>query len=197
MAIPLNVIGNPVAMAMGSQEDAFYRDVNGNISYIWWDGHFHVENWTTQVNAPQANGNPVTALFASDRHVFYRDVQEKISHISRYDGDRYFDNWTEYAGAPLADGDPVTMVIGAQLHIFYRDQNNEIIHIRWKDQRFSTDNWAEVENAYLVGISLTDKALVDGDLVTIVVGVQQHVFYFDPNNIANILEFINTHTVRS
>lgn len=172
MAIPFNVIGNPVAMAIGSQEDAFYRDVNGNISYWWWDGHFHVENWTIGTDAPLANGNPVTMFIASEQHVFYRDEDDKISHIWKYDENLHTDNWTAEAGAPQAAGDPITMVTGSQQHIFYRDQSNEIIHIRWKYDSGPSYDWITEENVFL-----EDAPLVYGDPVTVVVGAHQHVFY--------------------
>ena len=128
-----------------SQQHVFYRDADGQIDHIWWDGSFHHDQWTSAAGAPTAAGDPTTMLTPGQQHVFYRGEDGQINHIW-WDGSFHHDQWTSAAAAPSVAGNPAVMVTPGQQHVFYRGIDGNINHIWW-DGSFHHDQWTSAAGA--------------------------------------------------
>jgi hypothetical protein len=181
---------DPVTMVVGNEQHIFYRNFLGGpggvINHIFWDGTFHFDQWAGAPPAPGpiAAGNPALMVVGNQLHMFYwcgrpnPPLPGPICHVF-YDGTFHFENWTAAAKAPNATGDPATMLVGNQLHVFYPSGprgggpigGGAICHIFY-DGTFHYDEWTFAAGAPAVGL----------DLVTMVVGNEQHIFYSDANS---------------
>src|SRR5262249_49557873 len=72
------------ALNLEWQQHIFYRDTDGAINHIVWDGpsqSFHFDQWTVAAGAPPAAGDPATMVTPNQQHVFYRGADGGINHI--------------------------------------------------------------------------------------------------------------------
>jgi hypothetical protein len=128
--------GDPVGYAFDAQgtQHIMYRDVNGNIQELWWDGVWNNDNVTGQTNAPLAAGDPHCYMFKSQgtQHVVYIDTERHIQELW-WGGAWNNDDLTIQTSAPLSAGDPFGYVFEFQgtQHVIYRDENGHLQELLW------------------------------------------------------------------
>jgi len=120
-------------VAQGTQH-AVYRDVNGHIQELWWNGVWNNDDITAQTNAPLAAGDPSGYMYdvQATQHVMYRDVNGHIQELW-WNGTWNNDDVTAQTNAPSAAGDPKAYMFAAQdtQHVVYRATDNHIHELWW------------------------------------------------------------------
>lgn len=169
----------------GTQQHVVYRDINNEISDIWYNGStWQYQNLSQMVSdAPIAQGSPFAVIFNGQMHVLYWDINNEISDIwfDSVTGQWNYQNLNAISTstAAAADGNPCSIVFyqNQQQHVVYKDVNENISDI-WYNS--STSQW-QYQN-----ISSLSSAPVaaHGDPFVFVYfqGVQQHNIYRDVNN---------------
>ncbi len=163
--------------AQGTQH-VDYRDVNGHIQELWWDGSgWHNNDLTAAAKAPLAAGDPCGYMFDAQgtQHVDYRDVNGHIQELW-WDGSGWHNhNLTAAAKAPAAAGDPTGYMFDAQgtQHVDYRDANGHIQELWWDGSGWHNHNLTAAAKAPAAA----------GDPTGYMFDVQgtQHVVYRDAN----------------
>jgi hypothetical protein len=189
------------ASVYNNQQHFMYRDTNGNIQDVWYDGS---GGWQLQqltgtsptlgnepvvTNGPGAVGNIFVSVYGNQQHVMYRDANDNVQD-AWYDGNHWnLQQLTEtlpvvhrepvVAHGPAALGDVFVSVYGNQQHVMYRDTQNNLQDV-WYDGR----QW---QLQQLTGVSQNEPVVGHGpaalgDVFVSVYGGQQHVIYRDNAN---------------
>ena len=166
--------GNPAGSFQGDTYHVRYRDMDGGIQDLAWDGIWHHAQLGAggEQPAPQAAGDPVPVPFQGRWHVLYRDHAGALQ-------DLVFDKgWKARAlnlggltEAPAAGGDPAFLNYLKVPHIVYRDLQGQLQDLyydgAWHAQR-------------LTGGGQTTAPPAQGDPAqSVVAGKVRHVLYRD------------------
>lgn len=146
---PPNALGNPCMLAYLDSFHIVYRDVNNQISDIYYTNDSFIQYENLSVIAldgppPAANGDPCILQYLGNYpQIVYRDVNNQIANIY-WDGSFWrYRNLNKLTNVPVADGgpggppapaangDPSIAQTDKSLHIVYMDVNNEIADISW------------------------------------------------------------------
>lgn len=162
--------------AQGTQHVNF-RDGNGNIQELWWNGAWNINNLTAAAKAPAAVGDPCGYMFDAQvtQHVDYRDAKGNIQELYWDNAGWHNNNLTAAAKAPAAVGDPCGYMFDAQgtQHVDYRDAKGHIQELWWDSGGWHNNDLTAAAKAPLAA----------SDPVGWVFGAQgtQHVVYRDVN----------------
>lgn len=161
-----------------STQHVNYRDTNGHIQEMYWDGAgWHLNDLTNAAKAPTAAGNPCGYMFDAQgtQHVDYRDGSGHIQELYWDSSGWHNNNLTSAAKAPNAAGDPCGYMFDAQgtQHVDYRDNNGHIQELYWDSGGWHNNDLTNAAKAPLAA----------SDPVGFIFGAQstQHVIYRDVN----------------
>lgn len=138
--------GDPTMMWYGNQGHMWYRDLNGAIQHVEYNGDSNV--WSVDVwagsgsltGAPAAKGNPVAMKFGNQQHIWYRDNSDNLQHVWwdgvwRQSNYLFTDTWAGPSGlsqGPAMGGDATAMDYqDYQLQVFYPDATGNLQHVYW------------------------------------------------------------------
>jgi hypothetical protein len=165
--------GNPAGTFQGTTYHVLYRDQDGGIQDLSWDGAWHGTRLAGNAGPlPEAAGDPVPMRFLGRWHVVYRDYAGALQ-------DLFFDQgWKVRAmnlggltGAPAAAGEPAGLEVLNTPHIVYRDLHGQL-------QEVSFDGGWHVQR--LTGGGLTGAPPAKGDpALALVAGRVRHILYRD------------------
>jgi hypothetical protein len=131
-------VGEPFAYFFTAQgtEHVNYRDAQGHICELWWDGSWHFNDLTAATGAPIAASDPHGYVFDSQgtQHVNYRGADNHVYELWDDGTAWHFNDLTAATGAPLAASDPRGYVFSAQAtqHVNYRGADNHVYEL-WDD----------------------------------------------------------------
>jgi hypothetical protein len=180
--------GNPYILQYGDSMHVMYRDVNDQISDIWWDGSswaYPHKNLSELVKTlPAAKGDPCIVQYGDSMHVMYRDVNDQIS-------DFWWDNanlrWAYphknlsdlVKTMPAAYGNPC-IINSTTIHVVYRDINGKLSDIWWDNPN---GVWKQQNLSDLVdGAPTADKDPCMGLYFSGMLPADLHVLYHDYNS---------------
>jgi hypothetical protein len=165
-------VGDPTVIPFNDELHYFYRDGEGHLQHVWFDG----KNWKWEpikVGAsgqtpPLAAGAPKVANSYNTLHVCYRDIDGIIQDVFGWPAPY----WTiqQLSGgnmtfAPTAVGDPTVVVYNNNMHVIYRDRAGVLQDIFWADKW----TWATLPTFKFAG----------GDPIAVNFNAGIHVFYRD------------------
>ncbi len=137
-------VGSPSGYMFVAQntQHAVYRDANGHIQELYWNGSWNKNDLTQAAGAPAAAGDPAGYVFDAQgtQHVVYRDANGHIQELY-WDGSWHNNDLTQASGSPPAAGNPIGYVFDAQgtQHVMYRDTNGHIQELWWNGSWHNDD----------------------------------------------------------
>jgi hypothetical protein len=166
--------GNPAGSFQGATYHVVYRDGDGGIQELTWDGHWHHARLGAggKHPAPEAVGDPVPVRFQGRWHVLYRDFAGVLQDLAFDQGWKVRPmNLGGLTEAPAAAGDPSALDYLNVPHIVYRDLQGQLQDLSynggWQAQR-------------LTGGGETSAPPAQGDPVqSVVAGRVRHILYRD------------------
>lgn len=172
-AAPL-AAGNPSGYFADSTYHVVYRDLDGGVRELAYDGAWRAEwlNLGGMTAAPAAAGDPVQLTLQGRRHVVYRDLDGGLQDV-------WFDHgWHQrtlnqggLTQAPPAAGEPAGLEFQKTSHVLYRDRDGQVQDL-WFDQGWKAQP--------LNGGGRTGAPAAAGDpCATVVAGSVLHVLYRD------------------
>jgi hypothetical protein len=139
-AAPL-AAGNPAGYMSNFQgtQHVVYRDVNGHIQELLWNGSWNINDITKTTNCPLAAFGPNLNGYAYEvqgtEYVFYQDVNDQIQQLC-WNGNWSNTNLSQTTDAPMAGipGGPSGYMFAAQdtQHVIYRDIDSHIQELWWE-----------------------------------------------------------------
>ncbi len=139
-------VGDPTVIPFNDELHYFYRDADGWLHHVWFDG----KTWSWKqltgdrpfITAPPAAGNPTVMIYYNTLHVCYRDINGNIQDIFGWPSTWAMQQLSGRGNtdAPPASGDPAVVGYNNQMHVFYRDNTGAL-----QDVYFVTDwSWQTV-----------------------------------------------------
>jgi hypothetical protein len=130
---PPPAVGEPYVTVYNSWLRVIYRDKDGKIVHLMYDG----SKWGWEhLPAPAgvvAAGDPTGTDYSGYLHLFYRESRGFIWHVFWYAGRWNGEQLTGpgLSGGELAEGDPKAVSFGNEIHVVYRDINDNLSDAYW------------------------------------------------------------------
>jgi hypothetical protein len=151
-------VGAPSSWPLTTGLNVFYRDADGNIHDVSWDGSKW--NWKQitggpGIKAPAAAGDPRPLGFGNTLHVCYRDTDGNIQDLQDTGGNWVVKRLTNngLTWGPTAFGNPSLIVYNDWMRVIYRDVYGMLQHIM-----YDGSNWGW-ETLPISFVSNSDPAL--------------------------------------